>query len=215
MEKIMEFGEQYAITSSFQKLKGMRSEGKVYLSMRDARIVELEIAINDNLDRIPREIENLDNLHRLNMSIEGEYGVNLLGEEFYLPSLKYLTIFCYSATTIPDSFHYFPNLKYLYIRGFDRFERPTLSFENSFTKLPKLEELYLYFVALEKIPDTVMNLKKLKYLSLNKTTLKTLPVSLIYNLRFLRWLDIKYNNKLEIPPIDIEKLKKKCKDFKY
>ncbi|KKL63428.1 hypothetical protein LCGC14_2175210, partial [marine sediment metagenome] len=112
-------------------------------------------------------------------------------------------------------FHYFPNLKYLYIRGFERFDRPTLSFENSFAKLPKLEELYLYFVALEKIPDTVMNLKKLKYLSLNKTTLKTLPVSLIYNLRFLRWLDIKYNNKLEIPPIDIEKLKKKCKDFKY
>ncbi|KKM83478.1 hypothetical protein LCGC14_1309060 [marine sediment metagenome] len=215
MEKIMEFGEQYAITSSFEKLKGMDPRGKTYFSMRDVKIVELEIVINDYLDRIPREIELLDNLRTLNISTQERYDVNLFEEEFCLPSLKYLTIFCYSAATIPDSFHYFPNLKYLYIRGFERFNRPTLSFENFFANLPKLESLSLHYVELEKIPDTITKLKKLKKLSLTKTTLKTLPVSLICSLRFLRWLDIKYNDKLEIPPTKIEKLKKKIKMFKY
>ena len=215
MEKIMESGEQYELISSFQELKGMDSRGKTYFSMRDAKITKLEIVINDYLDRIPREIELLDNLHSLYISIQERFDVNLFEEEFCLPSLKYLTIACYSAPIIPDSFYYFPNLKSLYVRGFEHFNRPALSFENSFAKLPKLERLYLRFVKLEKIPDTITKLKKLKKLSLTKTTLKTLPVSLICNLRFLRWLDIKYNHELEIPPTKIEKLKKKIKMFKY
>ena len=215
MERIMESGEQYEITSSFQKLKGMDSRGKTYFSMRDGKIVELEIVINDYLDRIPREIELLDNLRTLNISMQERYDVNLFEEDFGLPSLNYLTIFCFSSTTIPDSFHFFPNLKHLYIRGLELFDRPTLSFENSFTKLPKLEELSLHLVKIEKIPDTIINLKRLKLLSLTKTTLKTLPISLICSLRFLKWLDLKYNDDLEIPPIEIGKLKKKFKDFKY
>ncbi len=213
MKKIMEYGEQYAITSSFEKLKGMDPRGKTYFSMKDAKIVELEIVINDYLDRIPREIELLDNLRTLNISMQERYDVNLFEEEFCLPSLKYLTIACYSPSIIPDSFHYFPNLKSLYIRGFKNFERPTLSLENSFAELPKLERLNLWFVKLEKIPDSITKLKKLKGLSLIKTTLKTLPVSLICNLRFLRTLDLKYNDRLQISSTEFEKLKKKFKGF--
>ncbi len=215
MEKIMGFGERYKIVPYFAKMRGMRRGDKSYLSLKGARIRELEIVINEDLNRIPREIENLDNLYRLNISIRDGYDDNLLGEVFCLPSLEYLTIFCDSTPIIPDSFHYFPNLKYLYVRGFEYFNRPTLSFENSFAKLTKLEELHLHFVELEKIPDTVIHLKKLKDLSLSKTTLKTIPVSLICTLRSLRALELNYNDDLEIQTTEIEKLKKKVKEFKY
>ncbi|KKN39527.1 hypothetical protein LCGC14_0742530 [marine sediment metagenome] len=215
MEKIMAFGEQYSIFPSFEKLKGVGSKNKTYLSVRDAKIRELEIVVNKDLNRIPREIENLNILYRLNIFIQEGYNGNLFGEEFCLPSLNYLTIFCDSTAIIPDSFHYFPNLKYLYVRGFELLNKPTISFENSFAKLTKLEELHLHSVYLKRIPDSLLNLKKLERLSLSKTTLKTLPVSLICNLRSLRSFDLKYNSDLEIQKIEIEKLEKKIEEFKY
>ncbi len=215
MEKIMGYGGRYEIVPYFEKMRGIRREDKSYLNLKGTRIRELEIVINKDLNRIPREIENLDDLYTLNISIRDGYNDNLLGEEFCLPSLEYLTIFCDSTATIPDSFHYFPNLKYLYIRGFEHFNKPTLSFENSFSKLTKLEELYLHFVNLERLPNSIINLKKLEWLSLSKTALKTIPVSLICTLKSLRVLELQYNDDLEIQTTEIEKLKKKIKEFKY
>ncbi|HEA70857.1 hypothetical protein LCGC14_1356780 [marine sediment metagenome] len=215
MEKIMEFGERYSIVPYFRKLREIDTKGKAFMSLEDGKIDELEIIINEDLNRIPREIENLSSLDSLYLSIKGSYYGNLFGEEFSVPSVKNLTIFCNSTVTIPDSFYYFPNLKYLRIRGPDSFNKPAISFENSFKKLPNLQELHLYSIKLKKLPDSIINLKNLRRLRLSKTSLKTLPISLICTLSSLRSLELKYNSDLKIQKIEIEKLERKIKQFKY
>jgi len=216
MEKVMSSDESYAIIPYFEKLRDIDPpKNKIFLSLDDGKIEELEIVLNEYLNRIPREIESLTALRRLNIYINVGYVGNVFEEEFSIPSVKYLTIICNSNATIPDTFHYFPNLKYLRIRGLEPLNKPTISFENSFKKLANLEELHLYFVKLKMIPNSIINLKKLKLISLYKTTLTTLPVSLICGLRSLRIFELNFNSGLEIKKAEIEELKKKIEQFEY
>jgi hypothetical protein len=217
MEKAMNSGESYAILPYFEILRDIDPpKNKIFMSLDDGgKIEELEILLNKNLNRIPKEIENLTALHRLNIYINVGHARNIFEEAFRIPSVKFLTIICNSNIIIPDSFHYFPNLIYLRIRGSEPYNRPTMSFEDSFKKLTDLEELYLYFVKLKKIPNSIINLKKLNHLSLSKTTLKTLPVSLMCDLRSLRIFELKFNSDLEIQKVEIEELEKNIKQFKY
>jgi hypothetical protein len=216
MEKVMSSGESYAIIPYFEKLRDIDPpKNKIFVSLDDGKIEELEIVLNEHLNQIPKEIENLTALHRLNIYINISYTDNIFEEKFSIPSVKYLTIICNSNVIIPDSFHYFPNLKYLRIRGLEPFNKPAISFENSFKKLTNLEELYLYFVKLKRIPNSIINLKKLKFLSINKTTLTTLPVSLICGLKSLRIFELNFNSGLEIQKKEIEELGKKIKQFEF
>jgi len=210
MEKVISSGELYAIIPYFEKLRDIDPpKNKIFMSLDDGKIKEFEIVLNKHLNRIPREIENLTALRRLNIYIDVSYTGNIFEEIFNIPSVIYLTIICDSNVIIPDSFHYFPNLRYLRVRGSEPFNKPTISFENSFKKLTNLEELYLYFVKLKNIPNSIINLKKLNHLSLSKTTLKTLPVSLMCSLRSLKIFELKFNFNLEIQKAEIEELEKK------
>ncbi|KKN72008.1 hypothetical protein LCGC14_0414900 [marine sediment metagenome] len=156
LEKIMEFGENYEIVPYFYKMAGI-SHNKSYLSLNDGKIRELEIRIGDDLNRIPREIENLSNLNALYISVNRLYYGNLFEEEFSLPSLKRLVIDWDSAEDIPDSFYYFPNLRCLQIKGpYERQFKPYIYFEKSGTKLAHLRELELYFLDIKKIPMEVI-----------------------------------------------------------
>ena len=213
IEKIIELGEQYEIVPYFAKMKGMSSD-KSYLSLEDGKINELEIRIGEDLNQIPKEIENLSNLKTLYISVSRIYDGNLFEEEFSVPSVRNLVILWASIEDLPDSFYYFPNLEYLRIRGPEVNMKPTISLEGSFKKLANLQELDLYSLDMKKIPESIVNLKKLRVLSLYKTTLKTLPVSLICNLSSLWTLELLYNHDLEIEKTEIEKLKKRFKGFK-
>ncbi|KKK43718.1 hypothetical protein LCGC14_0793960 [marine sediment metagenome] len=213
LAKIIEFGERYEIVPYFAKMKGI-SSNKSYISLQDGKINELEIRLGWGLNQIPREIENLSNLKTLYISVSRIYDGNLFEEEFSVPSVKRLVILWTSIEDLPDSFYYFPNLEYLRIRGPEVKMKPTISFEDSFKKLANLRELDLYSLDMKKLPDSIMNLKRLVVLSLYKTTLRTLPVSLICNLSSLRTLKLLNNHDLEIENTEIEKLKKKFKDFK-
>ena len=156
LEKIMEFGDLYEIVPYFSKMAGIR-HNKSYLSLNDGKIRELEIIIGEDLNRIPREIENLSNLNALYISVTKLYYGNLFEEEFSLPSLKRLVIDWDSTEDIPDSFYYFPNLRCLRIKGpHESLIKPYIYFEKSGMKLSKLKELELYFLDIKKIPMVVI-----------------------------------------------------------
>ena len=213
IEKIIELGEQYELVPYFALMKGMSGE-KSYLSLEDGKINELEIRLSLDFYEIPKEIENLSNLRDLYIAVPMIYDGHLFEEEFSVPSVDRLIISWESLQDLPDLFHYFPNLMYLRIRGPEVRNKPTISLEKSFTKLVNLRELDLYSLDMKKIPESIVNLKRLVVLSLYKTTLRTLPVSLICNLSSLRTLKLLNNHDLEIENTEIEKLQKKIRDFK-
>ncbi len=213
IEKIMESGEKYKIVPYFAKMAGMSQGDKGYLSLKNGKIYELEIMLNGDLYQIPKEIENLSSLKSLYIITSRTYYGYLFEEELSVPSVKNLNIFWYSMDDIPDSFYYFPNLERLRIRGPESNFRPTIHFEKSFKKLVNLKELDLYSLDIEKIPNSVINLRKLTSLSLTKITLRALPVSSICGLGSLKTLKLVYNEDLKIENVEVEELQKKIKIF--
>ena len=157
MEKMIELGGRYEIVPYFAKMKGIRHY-KSYLSLEDGKINELEMIIGGDLNWIPREIENLSNLKALYISVTKLYYGNLFEEEFSVPSLNRLVIDWNSTEDIPDSFYYFPNLRYLRVRGHPESEiTPSIYFEKSFTKLANLREIDLYSLDIKKNPASIMD----------------------------------------------------------
>ncbi|HEC36748.1 MAG TPA: hypothetical protein ENI29_00840 [bacterium] len=211
----MGYWEPYSLVPHFGFLRKKNRGNELYLSLEDRKIMHLEIVIDSLRQSVPKEIEALQNLYSLDIFIEEDCKGNLFKEKFCLPSVRNLYIFCTVPVTISDSFDYFPNLRRLEISGFSLYNRPYVSFENSFKKLAKLEELDLKLVRLEKIPNSILNLTKLNWLNLFKTTLKKLPISLLYNLKSLETLELSYNFELDLKKREIKKLEKKVKFFIY
>jgi len=174
------------------------------------------IATNRNWDEetsmIPNEINNLTSLTSLVLYITGNCG-NLFGNEFILKSVTNLVINCYSYANIPDLFYYFPNLKYLRIRGFQCL--PDVAFESSFSKITKLESLTLTSINLEALPDSIKHLKRLRLIHFFNLPLKQLPVALIGELESLNVLNLNGNQELNLSVSDVKFLEKQVKVFWY
>ena len=78
MEKVISSGELYAIIPYFEKLRDIDPpKNKIFMSLDDGKIKEFEIVLNKHLNRIPREIENLTALRRLNIYIDFSYTGNI------------------------------------------------------------------------------------------------------------------------------------------
>ncbi len=210
MEKIVGSSRRYKPIPYIAKLEGKERNKTLFFSLKDGRIEELELQLEKGLSQIPSEIENLKKLERLYIYI-GSHSDNIFGEEFKVESVKYLMITCDARdTTIPDLIYYFPNLRWLYIEGIN--SKPFVKLDKSFKKLQNLESLELHSVRLDELPETIVNLKELKYIDLTYTSIKSVSVPIILTLRrtgVLRTLKLVGNTNLIISEGEIKALKKK------
>ncbi len=213
MGKVLTPLKDYRLIPYFDLIKSEKKRSELYYSIKNGMIKELELGIDSNLHQVPREIEGLKILERLHIYIKRR-STNILSEEFKSESVKHLVIYCnILSITIPDLLYYFPNLTSLEIVGFR--SRPVVKLENSFKILRCLEYLKLIHVNIEKLPDTIVNLKKLKLLTLRNTTLTSLSVLTIESLNALEGLKLYGNSKLELSEEKIKDLKKKIRFFNY
>ncbi|KKM90262.1 hypothetical protein LCGC14_1240450 [marine sediment metagenome] len=226
MAKIFESGSKYRLIPKFGLLDGQIRDNTKYISLKNGRINELEFEIKSNLLRVPSEIESLKTLELLHIYI-GSHSDNIFGEQFNAESITDLMISCNAMDiTIPDLLYYFPNLRWLYIEGIkingpvikydesskkSRFliegidYKPIVRLENSFKKLQNLESIKLHNVSLDELPDTIVNLKKLIYVDLAYTSIKSLSVPTIETLKRTGTLT---NSNLILLPEEFKALKK-------
>ncbi|KKK44622.1 hypothetical protein LCGC14_1164530 [marine sediment metagenome] len=213
MGKVLAPLKDYRLIPYFDLIKMDKRGSELYYSIKNGMIKELELGIDSNLHQVPREIKGLKILERFHIYIRRRSN-NIFGKEFKSESVKHLVIYCnVLSITIPDLLYYFPNLVDLEIVGFS--SRPLVKLDESFKKLTHLKYLTLIHVNIEKLPDTIVNLKKLKQLTLRNTTLTSLSVSTIKSLRALEFLDLYGNSKLELSEEKIKDLKKTIRFFKY
>ncbi len=205
MEKIT-YRENYSLIPCFDLIRDLDRSNKLFFSIENGKLNEIEILLDKYLKSIPNEIKNLKNLESLILYITDECD-NLFGDEFRVDSVIDFAIHCYKYTNISDSFHYFPNLKYLRIYGYQC--KPTVALEKSFSYVKNLLILSLVNVNLLIIPDSVKNLKKLRSMTLRNLPIEILPISEIKNLSSLEQLDITENHRLKISEIQKKELKKK------
>lgn len=207
MERVRSSRRSYLPIPCFDLIRDIKRDERLFISIEDGKIWELELELDERMSHIPSEIENLTNLNRLTLYIRYP-SYNMFGEKFKADSIKNLIISCHAPDiTIPDLLFYFPNLENLRILG--HFGEPTVQFENSFNKLPNLKILFLDNVFLTRLPDTITNLKGLTDLTLKSTPLQNLPLSLIEGLKSLRYLYLANNKNLKISENDIKELEKK------
>ncbi len=209
MEKIIH-RENYSLIPCFDLIRDLNRSNKLYFSIENGKLNEIEILLDEYLKYIPNEIKNLKYLNKLILYIRDECD-NLFGDEFRVDSVKNLVIKCFKHTNIPDLFCYFPNLKYLRIYGYQC--KPNVDLEKSFLCMNNLFLLSLINVNLSKIPDSVKNLKKLRSLTLRNLPIESLPVSVIIKLPLLEQLDITGNHELKISESQKKELKKKKVTF--
>lgn len=211
MEKVLNVKEKY---SPIPHIELMRKQQRDYLlySVKEGKIWDLELRIDERITHIPKNIENLTELKRLTLYI-GYPSSNIFGEEFKARSVQTLRISCGLPIVIPDLFWYFPNLDSLEIQGY--FDKSIVNLEKSFYKLLNLKNLHLSNVIFEKFPDSIVNLKKLEDLRIDNSNLQNLPLDLTEKLESLESLYLSGNKKLTISKNIIEELKKKISFFSY
>ncbi|HEC37802.1 hypothetical protein LCGC14_0835180 [marine sediment metagenome] len=213
MEEILDSMRDYMLIPDLDLIIEDERGNGIFFCVKNGRIKELELDIENKLRQIPSQLEKLESLERLHLYIKSRSD-NIFSEKFSAKSVKYLTISCnIMGTTIPDLFHYFPNLVRLKIVGFH--SKPVIKFETSFTRLLHLESLYLVHVNIEKLPDTILNLEKLRVLILRDTSIRSLSVTIIESIKSLTTLKLQGNSKLELTLTEVKKLKKKINFFKY
>ncbi len=214
MEKVKYKSKRsYSPIPWFDLIRDIERSDRLFISVENGKIWELELEIDERLNQVPKEIENLTSLDRLTIYIRS-FSNNIFREKFKAESVKNLIISCdVSGITIPDLIFYFPNLENLRIFGY--FGEPVVEFEESFKKLISLKTIFLDHVILAKLPDTITNLKKLTKLTLKNTSLQVLPLPLIENLESLKKLYLAANKELKMSEKKIKELKKKITYFTY
>ncbi|MBY8989761.1 MAG: leucine-rich repeat domain-containing protein [Candidatus Lokiarchaeota archaeon] len=211
MERFLKTKEKY---SPIPYIDLMRKQERDYLlySVKEGKIWDLELRIDEEITYIPNSIENLTNLERLMLDINYP-SPNIFGEEFEAASVRTLRIICSGVVVIPDLIYYFPNLENLAIAGF--FGRAIIHLEKSFCKLPNLKKLSLYRINFEKFPDSIVNLKNLEDLTIEHSNLQNSGLDLIEKLESLTHLSLSGNKELTMPENVIIELRKKLDYFNY
>jgi hypothetical protein len=209
MEKLLETQIDYSLVPCFDLIRDLGREGKLFFSIEKSRIKEIEVIVGNALKFIPKEIENLTQLHTLIITVKGPCE-NLFEQmqKMELKSITNLKIYCYTPITIPDSLYCFPNLESLIVRGVGC--KPQISLEKSFLKTIKLSHLHLEDLIIDFLPYTIENLNKLEYLSLIDLSLKDLPIKTLKKLP-IEVLDLNRNLNLNLNDSQIRELKKKIK----
>ena len=211
MEKVLSTKEKYSPIPHIELMRKMQRDYLLY-SVKEGRILDLELRINDWMTHIPNSIENLTELNRLTLFI-GYPSSNIFGEEFKANSVQTLRISCGVSVVIPDLLYYFPNLESLEIQGY--FDKPIINLEKSFCRLPNLKDIVLSDIIIGKLPDSITNLKNLEDLRIDNSDLKDLPMKLIDKLESLEFLYLSGNKKLTISKKEIKELEKKIAKFIY
>ncbi len=208
MEKLLET-QDYSLVHCFDLIRDLGWEGKPFFSIEKGRIKEVEIIVGSALKFIPKEIENLTQLHTLIITVKG-LCENLFEQihKMELKSITNLKIYCYTPITIPDSLYCFPNLEHFLVRGIEC--KPKIKLEKSFLKTVKLSSLHLDNLIIDFLPYTIENLNKLEYLSLIDLSLKDLPIKTLKKLP-IKVLDLNRNLNLNLNDSQIKELKKKIK----
>lgn len=215
MERVMQSGENYSLIPCFDLIRDLDRKDRFFFSIENGKIKEVEVVINEFLHFIPREIEDLEKIYRLDIVII-EDSQNIFEEGFLSCSKLDLRIFCIddkALVYLPDLFYYFSNLEKLEIRGFSC--HPTVELKESLLKINNLKFLSLSNVRLDFLPNSIKNQKELYMLELRGLPIKNLPLSIILNLSSLEVLNLQFNFNLSILEIDRNKLKKKLRKFTY
>ncbi len=207
MANFVHLSERYSLIPVLDLLRDLPRDNKFFFSVKNGRIMELELILDNKINKIPSSMENLTGLYDLRIIITAES--ELFGESFSLQSVRNLNIFCHSYARIPDLLFYFPNVRDLYITG-NHLIQPSIELEKSLSMLNNLENLKLSFLNLLIIPDSIKNLKKLKVLSLHNLPLKSLPIAIIKDL-LLEDLILVGNDNLQISEVVINNLKKRIR----
>jgi len=211
MEKIIH-RENYSLIPCFDLIRDLDRSNKLFFSIENGKLNEIEILLDEYFKSIPNEIKNLKYLYKLTLYITDECD-NLFGDEFRVDSVMDFVISCDKYTNIPDLFYYFPNLKYLRIHGYQC--KPKLNIEKSLGYMKELVLLNIINVNILSIPDSVKNLKKLRWMKLINLPIEDLPISEIEKLQSLELLDISENYLLKISENQIKKLEKKIQTVNY
>jgi hypothetical protein len=213
IEKVWNFRRNYFLIPRVDLIRDIQRENRIFISVENGNIKELELEIDRELSKIPKEIKDLKYLNWLTIYIRNSCE-NLYEESFTLKSVTDLVIGCSAFNiSIPDLFFYFPNLVNLKIYGIHC--RPDVKLENSFTNLNRLENLNLDHVRIKKLPDTITELKNLQSLTIRNTSLMSLPTSIFESIKSLKALNLIHNHELQISRQKIKELEKKAKIFNY
>ena len=207
MEKLLETQIDYSLVPCFDLIRDLGWEGKLFFSIEKGKIKEIEIVVGSPLKFIPKEIENLTQLHTLIITVEGP--CENLFEQIHKMELKSITnlkIYCYTPITIPDSLYCFPSLERLVIHGIGC--KPEIILEKSFLKTVNLSSLRLDNLIIDFLPYTIENLNKLEYLDLIDLSLKNLPIKMLKKLP-IEYLTLHNNPNLNLNNSQIRELKKK------
>jgi hypothetical protein len=214
MEKVLSTKKKYSAIPHIELMRKQERDFFLY-SVKEGKVWDLEMRIDESITHIPKSIENLTELKRLTLYINFP-SPNIFDEEFYAQSVQTLRISCSVSVVIPDLLYYFPNLEDLQIVGYyTYFDRPLVNLEKSFCRLLNLKKIHLSDVIFEKFPETIVRLKKLKDLRIDSSNLQHLPLSIIDSLKSLKSLYLSGNKKLIIPEKVIKKLEKKLSFFSY
>ncbi len=188
-------GVSYEIITEFDSLRNKNLNGKYFFSVKDGHVIELELFLTETYFEIPSEITKLRNLKILFIHL-----TNLDNKipkfSIKLESIVHLKIYCGNNVIIPDAFDCFPNLYQLHIigGGFTLFEKPP----ETLGQLRKLKVLYLNWVKIDILPNSLEDLKNLDSLTVKNAGLKRFPNS-VFKLNKLIVLDLTGNLELRLP----------------
>ena len=164
---------------------------QVWFSMKEGKIIDLEISFTPELEAIPDIITNLKSLKSL-----------ILHEDLlsFLPvsignmvSLGWIHLSNNQIATIPNTIKNCKNLKKIELSG-----NILRVIHKSIGNLSLLEELKLSYNRLSQLPSSIGKLRSLRDLDLGFNYLETLPDS-IRNLESLENLNLMYNKLTQIP----------------
>ncbi len=150
------------------------------------RVLQLRLE-DENLQRLPHQLEDFVNLQRLDVR-----GNPIKTIPKYLASLQELDISSSSITNLPHGFEQLTSLKKLYID-----HNALNSFPRILLHLP-LEDLFLGHTGISELPEDIGQMTTLKSLSLWDNNMTELPTS-IGNLQQLEMLSLSDNGIGELP----------------
>ncbi len=206
MEKVMKH-KNYSLIPCFDLRRDLgRISNKLYVSVEEGKIKEIEIEINHRMKELPKGIGNLTSLITLEIEILFSSD-NIFGNQFFPKSVKNLTLSCSEGMEISDYFNYFPNLENLKIRGRiqEISQKPTIQLGESFTKLNHLKYLEIRDFKISSL-NCIANLRKLEILDLFYNSFKEFPISIIESIKSLKMLGL---GGIELSETEKKRLKKK------
>lgn len=173
-------------------LEGNRFEAVPHVLFQLKKLKELDLS-NYEFTELPADVCQFSNLRTLNLKYNK---LEQLPKGLSLPKLEELILD--HNLLLNDSFRAFAGMKSLKKLSLAHVGNMAATPED-IPALPYLEELYLSYTSLAKVPQGFALFKNLKILSLPKNQIEEFPIDLLLQLPHLEFLDLSDNQITQIP----------------